>query len=67
MISDADLARLTAARERLERTTREAEQARAARDELVRELLASGATTAEIADAAGLSGPRVYQIRDARR
>ncbi|WP_037164997.1 hypothetical protein [Rhodococcoides fascians] len=37
------------------------------RDQLVREALAAGITAADVAAAAGLSKPRMYQIRDRRR
>lgn len=36
-------------------------------NDLVRTALAEGATVADLADASGLSKPRIYQIRDRRR
>ncbi|OZF41933.1 hypothetical protein [Rhodococcus sp. 14-2470-1a] len=37
------------------------------RDQLVREALAAGILASDVAAAAGLSKPRMYQIRDRRR
>lgn len=52
--------RVSAAREAL--ATAEAE-----RDDLIRGELAAGATVRDLAEAGGVSVPRVYQIRDGRR
>lgn len=37
------------------------------RDDMIREALAAGRSTREVAEAAGLSVYRVYQVRDGRR
>lgn len=43
------------------------ETAEQRRDDLIREAIARGYPTVDIAAAAGVSPPRVYQIRDRRR
>ena len=63
MTARPELTRLRTAARRVTRVEESAERARADRDEYVRDALHAGATVAEVAEAASLSVPRVYQIR----
>lgn len=61
------LERIRGAAERVRQLQADVDTAESARDDLIREALAAGATWREVAAAAGISKPRVYQIRDRRR
>jgi len=64
---DAALTEVRAASSRVAALGVELEAATEARDDAIRDALATGATVAGIVEATGLSRARVYQIRDRRR
>ena len=63
MTARPELTRLRKAAARLERAEAAVERARAERDELILDALHVRATVAEVAEAGGVSVPRVYQVR----
>lgn len=63
MTARPELTRLRKAAARLERAEAAVERARADRDEFVRDALHAGASVVEVAEAGGVSVPRVYQVR----
>lgn len=64
---ETKLALLRQLRNDLERERKRAELTESTRDEAARSALDAGATVAQAAEAAGVSVPRMYQIRDRRR
>ena len=66
-VTRPELTRLRTATARLARAEAAAEKARRDRDELILDALHARASVAEVAAVAGVSVPRVYQVRDGAR
>ena len=67
MTQPVTLETVRAARRAYEVSRARATQLEHARDDAIRGALDAGYPVADVADAAGVSKPRVYQIRDRRR
>lgn len=67
MIPSVSLEAVRAARRAYDVARARAAQLETARDDAIRAAIDAGYPIADVADAAGVSKPRVYQIRDRRR